>query len=206
MTTDGKVIGIGAEARLYLTEWRGRKAVVKHRVPKGYRHKDIDSKLRQGRTKGEGRLLALARVAGVRTPIIYDIDVKECTIIMEHLDGQPLVEVLEASGKKERKAILRTVGREVARLHKADIVHGDLTGANMLVLDGTVQFVDFGLGSQSTEVEDKGVDLHVLQEALKAVNMEDSYPEVERGYLTEWPSGKDVVERVKEIAKRGRYA
>jgi Kae1-associated kinase Bud32 len=206
MTTDGKVIGIGAEAKLYLTTWRGRKVIIKQRGPKGYRHRDIDTRLRQGRTKGEGRLLALARLAGVRTPIIYDIDIKACSIIMEHLDGQPLVEVLEASGKKERKAILRTVGREVARLHKADIVHGDLTGANMLVLDGTVQFVDFGLGSQSTEVEDKGVDLHVLQEALKAVNMEDSYPEVERGYLTEWPSGKDVVERVKEIAKRGRYA
>jgi len=206
MTAEGKVIGIGAEARLYLTEWRGRKAVVKHRVPKGYRHKDIDTRLRVGRTKGEGRLLALARVAGVRTPIIYDIDVKECTIVMEHLDGQPLVNVLEGSRDKERKALLRAVGREVARLHRADLVHGDLTGANMLVIDGTVRFVDFGLGSQSSEVEDKGVDLHVLQEALKAVNMEELFTEVVRGYLKEWPTGKDIVERVKEIAKRGRYA
>jgi TP53 regulating kinase-like protein len=65
MTAEGKVIGVGAEAKLYLTEWRGRKAVVKHRVPKGYRHKDIDTRLRQGRTKSEGRLLALARTAGV---------------------------------------------------------------------------------------------------------------------------------------------
>ena len=77
-----KVIGIGAEARLYRTKWRGRDVVVKHRIPKLYRHKEIDDKLRQGRTKGEARLLALARMAGVRTPIIYDIDVRSCTIVM----------------------------------------------------------------------------------------------------------------------------
>jgi len=200
-----KIIGIGAEARIYSTNWRGRCVVVKHRVPKGYRHKDIDDRLRQGRTKGEARLLALARDAGVRTPIIYDVDIKECTIVMEFIEGEPLVKVLEISKVPERKVLLRSVGQAVARLHRADLIHGDLTGANMLVSDGLIQFVDFGLGIQSVEVEDKGVDLHVLQEALKAVNMEDLFKEVETGYLKEWSSGKDVVARIKEIAMRGRY-
>ena len=203
--TKAKVIGIGAEARIYSTHWQDRHIVVKHRVPKGYRHKDIDERLRQGRTKGEARLLALARDAGVRTPIIYDVDVKSCTIVMEFIEGEPLVKVLEGSKQQARKVLLRSVGQAVARLHRADLIHGDLTGANMLVREGVVQFVDFGLGVQSVEVEDKGVDLHVLQEALKAINMENLFKEVEKGYLTEWSSGKDVVERIKEISKRGRY-
>ena len=203
--THAKVIGIGAEARLYCTKWRGRDVVVKHRAPKIYRHKEIDDRLRQGRTKGEARLLALARVAGVRTPIIYDIDVRSCTIVMELMEGEPLVLVLERLKTEGRKKLLHTVGQAVAKLHRADLIHGDLTGANMLVINNTVQFVDFGLGVQSVEIEDKGVDLHVLEEALKAVNMEDLFKEVEKGYLNEWPGGKDVLERVKEIAKRGRY-
>jgi Kae1-associated kinase Bud32 len=200
-----KVIGIGAEARIYSTRWHDRNVVVKQRVVKGYRHKDIDDRLRQGRTKGEARLLALAREAGVRTPLIYDIDVKACTIVMEFIEGEPLVKVLEGSKLQERKVLLRSVGQAVARLHRADLIHGDLTGANMLVCDGLVQFVDFGLGVQSIDIEDKGVDLHVLQEALKAVNMEDLFKEVEKGYLKEWSGGKDVVARIKEIATRGRY-
>ena len=200
-----KVIGIGAEAKLYRTKWRGRDVIVKHRVRKIYRHKEIDDRLRQGRTKGEARLLALARLAGVRTPIIYDIDVQSCTIIMELMEGEPLVKVLEALRSDGRKKLLYNVGQEVAKLHRADLIHGDLTGANMLVFGNTVQFVDFGLGVQSVEVEDKGVDLHVLQEALKAGNMEDLFKEVVKGYLKEWPGGKDVVARVKEISTRGRY-
>jgi TP53 regulating kinase and related kinases len=200
-----KVIGIGAEALIYSTNWRNRRVVVKHRVPKGYRHKEIDDRLRQGRTKGEARLIALARDAGVRTPMIYDIDVKACTIVMEFIEGETLVRVLEGSKLQARKTLLRSVGHAVARLHRADLIHGDLTGANMLVSEGLVQFIDFGLGVQSTEVEDKGVDLHVLQEALKAVNMEDLFKEVEKGYLTEWSGGKEVVARIKEIATRGRY-
>jgi len=200
-----KVIGIGAEARIYSTNWHDRKIVVKHRVIKGYRHKEIDDRLRQGRTKGEARLLALAREAGVRTPMIYDIDVRACTIVMEFIEGEPLVKVLEGAKPQARKVLLQSVGQAVAKLHRADLIHGDLTGANMLVTDGLVQFVDFGLGVQSVEIEDKGVDLHVLQEALKAINMEDLFKEVEKGYLKEWSGGKDVVERIKEISKRGRY-
>jgi Kae1-associated kinase Bud32 len=203
---EGKLIGIGAEARIYSGDWRGRKAVIKHRVPKGYRHKEIDDRLRQGRTKGEARLLAMARDAGVRTPIIYDVDVKACTIVMEQVEGTPLKEVLESEGEEDTKAeVLRIVGREAARLHRADIVHGDLTGANLIYRDGTVQFIDFGLGERTPEVEAKGVDLHVLEEALKAINLEHLFESVEQGYLEEWPAGKEVVDRVKDIAKRGRY-
>lgn len=204
MTAEGALIDIGAEARILSASWRGREVVVKHRVPKRYRHPEIDTSLRQTRTRGEARLLALAREAGVRTPIVYDIDIGQCTIVMERMEGTPLKEVLETADTR-RGDVLREVGRSVGRLHRADIVHGDLTGANLIVRDGTVQIIDFGLGERTSEVEAKGVDLHVLEEALKAINMEALFTEVEKGYTEVWPEGEEVVSRVKEIAKRGRY-
>jgi Kae1-associated kinase Bud32 len=200
-----QLVNIGAEARIFLGEWRGREVIIKHRVPKGYRHWRLDQSLRQGRTKGEARLLALARGIGVRTPIVLHVDLEDCVIIMEKVEGRPLKDVLEGDPPEAKAAALRAVGREVARLHRADIIHGDLTGANLIIRDGAVQFIDFGLGERSAEVEPKGVDLHVLQEALKAINLEDLFADVETGYLEEWPDGADVLGRVKEIAKRGRY-
>lgn len=197
------LMSVGAEARITESEWGGRPVVVKQRVPKGYRHKEMDDRLRQTRTRGEARLLALAREASVRTPIVYDVDVKQCTIVMEMMEGVPLKKVLETMD--DRAKVLRTVGREVARLHRADLVHGDLTGANLIVKDGLVQFIDFGLGDRTSEVEAKGVDLHVLQEALKAINLEGSFSDVEKGYIGEWPQGQEVLDRVKEISRRGRY-
>jgi TP53 regulating kinase-like protein len=199
------LISIGAEARIYRDDWREREVVVKHRVPKGYRHKEIDDRLRQGRTRGEARLLTLAREAGVRTPVVYDVDMAECTIVMELVHGRPLKEVLETGSDDDRAKFLRSVGREVARLHRADIVHGDLTGANIICQEGSVLFIDFGLGERTGEVEPKGVDLHVLQEALKAINLEDLFKAVEEGYVEEWTEGQEVLVRLRDIQKRGRY-
>jgi len=199
------LMSIGAEARIYRDEWRDREVVIKHRIPKGYRHKEIDDRLRQGRTRTEARLLALAREAGVRTPVVYDVDMSECTIVMELLQGRPLKEVLETGDDDEKVTVMRSVGREVARLHRADIVHGDLTGANIIYREGAVLFIDFGLGERTGEVEPKGVDMHVLQAALKAINLEALFKVVEEGYIKEWADGKEVLARLREIEKRGRY-
>jgi TP53 regulating kinase-like protein len=58
-----------------------------------------------------------------------------------------------------------------------DIVHGDLTTSNMLVSCTTSELVmiDFGLASTSSMVEDKAVDLYVLERAIKS-----THPEYER--------------------------
>lgn len=56
-------------------------------------------------------------------------------------------------------------------MHDADIIHGDLTSSNMLVsepIDGEreITFIDFGLGMMKATVEDKAVDLYVLERAF----------------------------------------
>ena len=43
----------GAEAELYLDTWYGRKVVVKRRVKKGYRIRELDEEIRSYRTSHE---------------------------------------------------------------------------------------------------------------------------------------------------------
>ena len=54
----------GAEARLFITNLFGRKTVIKERFSKGYRHPELDKRLRNQRTKAEVRTLIRCRQNG----------------------------------------------------------------------------------------------------------------------------------------------
>lgn len=187
----------GAEAEVAPAEVLGRPAVEKRRVPKAYRHPALDAALRGARTRAEARLLAQARRAGVRTPLVYRVD--ESGLALERLDGRQLKEDVTS-------ARLREVGALVARLHARDLTHGDLTTSNVLVLRDGLALVDFGLAATNAEDEDKGGDLHVLMEALEATHPEiaDGFAHVLEGYRA--AGGSAAVERkVDDIVRRGRY-
>lgn len=72
--------------------------------------------------------------------------------------------------------LMELIGTEIAKLHLADIVHGDLTTSNIMArrdMTGLgVVLIDFGLASVSTLIEDKAVDLYVLERALQATHPE----------------------------------
>lgn len=207
----------GAEANLYLEPF-GRiihapgkgKVVVKERIPKRYRIKELDEKLRKYRTSLEAKLLTDAKKAGVPTPVIYQIDLRNTRVVMEFIGGPQLKRVLNEPGFRNRRRLCHLVGRLVARLHKAGIVHGDLTTSNMILAkDGRLYFVDFGLGEYNPSVEARGVDLHLLKRALQSVHfriVEEAYREVLRGYRSEFGErAREVIERAEEIERRGRY-
>ncbi len=40
----------------------------------------------------------------------------------------------------------------------------------MILLDDKIYFIDFGLGEINSEIEAKGVDLHVLMEAIESTH------------------------------------
>jgi tRNA A-37 threonylcarbamoyl transferase component Bud32 len=164
-----KVIARGAEATIEEGVWHGRKVVVKRRLEKTYRAKELDQSLRAARTKSEALLMTQARRSGVRTPLIYDIDLKGCSIVMEFIEGQ--------------------------------------TAKALLPDAGTPCFVDFGLGEKSQELEKKGVDMHLLKEALGSAHSHfpGLYDCVVSAYLKEYKEGKPVLRIVEEIQKRGRY-
>lgn len=185
------MIYLGGEAEVRIGE-----VVVKKRKPKRYRIKEIDEILRLKRTRTEAKLISLARKFGVPTPII--LDVEGDTIIMERIYGTPVKECMN-------EEISREIGRLVAKLHSANIIHGDITPMNMILSDGKIYFLDFGLAFIDNRVEAKGVDVHVYFESLKAgfENWESLKKAFIEGYLE---IGKEeVIKRAEEIEERGRY-
>jgi len=207
----------GAEANLYLEDFKrvlhpglDEKVIVKHRISKRYRVPELDRKLRESRTALEAKLLSDAKKAGVPTPVVYEIDREQTRIIMEFIEGKQVKQVLEKLKPAERRKLCRTIGELVGRLHRAGIVHGDLTTSNMILApNGRVYLVDFGLGEYTSSLEARGVDLHLLKRALQSVHFritEEAYQQVLAGYKR--VLGKEaerVIQRVEEIERRGRY-
>ncbi|MFA5896736.1 MAG: KEOPS complex kinase/ATPase Bud32 [Thermoplasmata archaeon] len=197
----------GAEAELRRTEFLGRPAVEKFRVPKAYRLPALDEGLRRARIRIEARLMSEARAAGVAVPILYDINLFENKIVMEFIDGPTVKDVLEEGGPRAH-AVAKDVGRIAGRLHKAGIIHGDLTTSNMILRDGRIVMIDFSLGGKDETTEARGVDVHLLREALTSAhrNAAAYYRDVLAGYRQTFGRGaEDVIRKVKEIESRGRY-
>lgn len=197
----------GAEAVVEPRTYHDLEAVAKRRVAKAWRHPDLDRHLRATRTKHEARLLAAAKRAGARAPFVYDVDAAEAALTMERLPGVRLREALERTDDAGRGALLGQVGALVARLHDAHVIHGDLTTSNLLEHQGHVAVIDFGLGDIKPEAEAKGVDLHVLAEALAATHARhgDLFEHVWAAYQRESRGAAAVGEVLHAISKRGRY-
>lgn len=184
----------GAEA--VLTLYKGQ--LVKDRVEKRYRIKELDDRIRKIRTAKEPRLLAAAKKAGVPTPDVYEVPERQYKIVMQYIKGNPLYKEIETYPRLAMK-----VGNLVRTLHDNDIIHGDLTTSNMIVEGSKVYFIDFGLGGISKKVEDKATDLLLLKKALNAnhpAKFEQLWKLMLEGY-----GRSDVLERLKVAETRGRY-
>ncbi|KAI2623738.1 tyrosine protein kinase [Xylaria nigripes] len=124
-------------------------------------------------------------------------------------------------------ALLQRIGAAVGRMHKIGIVHGDLTTSNMMLkpcekgeepanghdvendglLDGEIVIIDFGLASQSTSVEDRAVDLYVLERAFASTHprAENLFTKVlESTYKKAFKQAPIVLKKLEEVRMRGR--
>lgn len=202
-----EVVRRGAEAEIRRSTWLGRDVIVKSRVPKAYRHPELDRSLRSARTRNEARLIHEARAAGVPTPIIYDIDLANAEMTMEEIKGPRVKDELAGAPPERVEELCREMGRAIAYLHRCGIVHGDLTTSNMLLSKGRMWFIDFSLGSRSATVEEMGVDLHLLKEAFQSAHTEllDLFPVILEEYRNNYERGEEIVRKMKEIEGRGRY-
>jgi len=187
-------IGRGAEAVISLEDCHVRK----YRLPKSYRLKQLDDALRQERTLREARIISDARRHGVPTPIIYNI--LKFELDMQHINGQRLKDIINPE-------LSEKVGETVGRLHKAGIIHGDLTTSNIILFEKRVYLIDFGLAFYENSIEAQGVDVHVYFQTLKSTH--DSTDELieafKRGYARTYKGADAVFNRVNEIKARGRY-
>lgn len=203
-----KIIYRGAEAEICLSKYMDFIVVEKRRVKKSYRIKNIDDRLISSRTKGEAKLISESRKQGVSVPIIFDIDLYKGIITMEYIDGKRIKDIFNIINDKERELICRKIGESIAWLHNADIIHGDITTSNMILFEDRIYFIDFGLGEINNEVEIKGVDLHVLMEAIESTHSKyaDYFKYILEGYKKELIGDANlVINKIEEIVKRGRY-
>jgi len=107
------------------------------------------------------------------------------------------------------ETLLDKIGVEIAKLHFIDIIHGDLTTSNMMLRasNNDLVLIDFGLAYHSSLVEDKAVDLYVLERAFASTHP-DSEP-LFASVLVAYSKriGKDwdqIKKRLDEVRLRGR--
>ncbi|MGE0015380.1 MAG: KEOPS complex kinase/ATPase Bud32 [Candidatus Methanomethylophilaceae archaeon] len=200
-------IAVGAEAVLTASEFLGRKAAVKTRVPKGYRHEELDRRIRVARTKNEVRVMQGARSETVRTPVVYDVEMSECSITMEFIDGVRVKDLLDADPESS-KEVCPLIGEAMADMHNRGIAHGDFTTSNMILMpDGRLCVIDFSLGSMNAGAEEMGVDVRLLQRAFSSAHSaaEGGFEAVMSSYVDKKTDAGTVLRKVEEIKKRARY-
>lgn len=187
----------GAEAKIYEIN---KDTLLKERVKKGYRIREIDEYLRRTRTKIEVSLLRRAKHFGVSVPDVSNIT--EYGFKMGYVEGEVLRDYIPKVKVDELERVFIIVGRQINTLHSHDIVHGDLTTSNMIVKDDKVYFIDFSLGGISRKSEDKAVDLHLIKQALIAKH-NNVWEKCFNAIISQYRD-KQVLERLKSVEKRGR--
>ena len=204
------LIAKGAEADLLLDpDWNGVKALIKRRGEKRYRHPELDREIRRQRTIHEASIIHRAKGAGVPTPVIYQVSPDDATIVMEFVEGERVRDIIDGLPGEERKRLFTLIGIMAGRLHKAGIIHGDMTTSNIInTAEGPV-FVDFGLGEVSSETEKRGVDLNLMHRMLTSTHFrhtEELFTAFREGYVE--GLGEEAEEargRMEEVSRRGRY-
>jgi len=218
----------GAEAKIYTGSFLGQKSIVKERFSKKYRHPQLDDRITKERLKGEIRSLMRCKLANIRTPTIYYVDMNNGILVMEYLESaitcrEYIDSLLKSSSAElinaqDKLTNLSTqIGQVLALMHKNSVIHGDLTTSNMLIEqmnkngEQKICLIDFGLGFAEGTPEDKGVDLYVLERALISThpNTEFMFNAVINSYKQELKADRkkecdEVIRKFEEIRMRGR--
>ena len=194
------IISQGAEAILI----KENSLIIKNRIKKSYRIPQLDEKLRKQRTRKEIRILEKASLL-IPVPKIISFSEKSNIIKMEYINGKKLSDHLDRL--KNAIKISEMIGKNIAKLHDNNIIHGDLTTSNMIYSKNKVYFIDFGLSFESSKIEDKAVDLHLIKEALEAKHFKHAdklFKSILQGYKTS-KNYKETLSRLKKVELRGRY-
>ncbi|MCK5449746.1 Kae1-associated serine/threonine protein kinase [Candidatus Pacearchaeota archaeon] len=195
-----QLISQGAEAKIFLSN----EVITKDRIPKTYRHPQLDNLIRTRRTKSESKLLTKALSIKANVPKV--LNTSPFKIQLEYINGDRLSETLNSYPEKKQFQVMQQIGEQTALLHQNNIIHGDLTTSNTILSKNKLFLIDFGLGFISTKLEDKSVDLHLIKQALEAKhfqNPKELFENFTKGY--QWSDSEKIIERLKIVEKRGRY-
>ncbi|ORD97786.1 BUD32 [Hepatospora eriocheir] len=202
---ESHVINRGAEAVIYdLGD-----CVLKKRVSKDYRVKELDDQINRTRTNREAKIIQKLNSLNVNSPMFKGAT-RNYEIFMTKVVGKTVKEKLieslsEQDGLLSNIKIIKDVAKIVKTMHINDIVHGDLTTLNFIIKDNNdVYVLDFGLSFNSTKSEDKATDLYLFEKGLVCVHSEDLLKLFYEEYFKENPFELSIISKLEEIRKRGR--
>jgi TP53 regulating kinase-like protein len=128
---------------------------------------------------------------------------------MEYVGGIKIRDLVDMLNEDERFTLFKRIGYYSGILHREGIIHGDLTTSNIIKKENRVVFIDFGLSEFSNEVENRGVDLNLMNRMLTSTHyryrdklleaFKDGY------YVSMGSKAAESLKRMKEVAMRGRY-
>lgn len=196
-----ELLGKGAEAELYATRFLDQDAVVKDRIRKAYRVHALDLRLRTERTRHEAKILHAAKQAGVRCPRLVHAEPEKHKLYLERFEGTLLRQSLPTLSGTNRSWVLTECGKQIALLHEGGLSHGDCTTSNFMYVAGVPMLIDFGLSEFSASLEEHATDVLLFK---KSVNPAD-FKAFWKGYSKERKKAGEVLSRLKEIERRGRY-
>ena len=202
-----KLIKKGAEADIYVTKWDNSKAILKIRKTKNYRNPILDANLRKQRTIKESQILSKVKSYGIPTPLVYFVNLKKSSIIMQQIPGKPIHDLPDS----KIISLSKRMGNLVGLMHKNGIMHGDLTTSNFILFKNKVYVIDFGLSQKTIKPEDQAVDLRLIKEILNSAHATIAYRTWKNflvGYKLVVGTSKylKITNLVSEIESRGRYA
>lgn len=140
-----------------------------------------------------------ARKFGINTPYVLFVDYENRKIYMQYVaNSMKMRDFLNKDPPEQSSSffifsffhtfllleileIMDKIGQILAKMHDIDLIHGDLTTSNILITKSITEqshilyFIDFGLSYQRNTIEDKAVDLYVLERAFLS-----SHPNMEK--------------------------
>ena len=182
----------GAEAVIF----KHNDLIYKQRQRKRYRLKQLDDTLNHSRLLKEAKMLA--RVP-VKTPQLIMVDTVNATLVMEYVDASTVKSAVDADNFREIGAL---IARDLTLMHSENCIHGDLTTSNILIKNGDLWWIDFGLSIVSSLIEDKAVDLYVLARAIESTHPLFSQEFVQ--VILDNYGDKMVLDRLEQVKMRGR--
>lgn len=202
-----KLIKKGAEGDLYFTEWNKQKAILKIRKQKNYRNLELDQRIRKQRTIRESEIISEVKSFGIHSPLVFFVDTKKCTILMQYISGKLVNEL----PKTQLILLCKKIGKIVGTMHDNGIMHGDLTTSNFILSRGEIFVIDFGLAQRTMKPEDHAVDLRLFKEILNSAHaseMQKAWKNFLIGYRIAVGTTQfnKVSNLVSVIESRGRYA
>ncbi|MBB5323016.1 serine/threonine-protein kinase [Anoxybacillus tepidamans] len=158
-------LGIGSYGITYLaTDLRTNKQVVVKQMRKMKRKKRMESFEREANI--------LKQLEHPQIPALYETFTEHGVphLVMEYIDGDTVESLIFEKGKtyteKEAFQLLKDVLAVVEYIHKKGIVHRDLRIPNILLRDGRVYVIDFGLARFLHE-QVPHLETYVLEKKLR---------------------------------------